>query len=91
LHVISVGLLASAFLPQILRSAKLEEIRLTILNNLLAFHPESGEQLAWGNAARAGAPRRRPARVAGSAFIACHVAAAGPLSAGSWPQQAKEG
>jgi UTP:GlnB (protein PII) uridylyltransferase len=38
---------------KILRSAKLEEIRLTILNNLLAFHPESGEQLAWGNAARA--------------------------------------
>lgn len=48
----------SAFSPQILRSAKLEEIRLTILNNLLAFHPESGEQLAWGNAARAGERRR---------------------------------
>ena len=40
---------------QVIKSAKLEEIRLTILNNLLQFHPESGEQLAWGTpAARAG-------------------------------------
>lgn len=33
---------------KVVKSAKLELIRLTILNNLLAFHPESGEQLAWG-------------------------------------------
>ena len=26
----------------------IEEIRLTILNNLLQFHPESAEELAWG-------------------------------------------
>ncbi|KAL4431582.1 hypothetical protein ABPG77_001424 [Micractinium sp. CCAP 211/92] len=39
---------------KIIKSAKLEEIRITILQNLLAFHPESGEQLAWGTpAARA--------------------------------------
>jgi hypothetical protein len=33
---------------KILKSARLEEIRLTILNNLLLYHPESGEELAWG-------------------------------------------
>lgn len=39
---------------KVVKSAKLEEIRITILQNLLAFHPESGEQLAWGTpAARA--------------------------------------
>ena len=32
-----------------MRSSKLEEIRLTILQNMLAYHPESGERLAWGN------------------------------------------
>ncbi len=26
----------------------IEEIRLTILNNLLQYHPESAEELAWG-------------------------------------------
>ncbi|EFN53167.1 hypothetical protein CHLNCDRAFT_136962 [Chlorella variabilis] len=36
---------------KVVRSAKLEEIRLTILQNLLQFHPESGEQLAWGTPA----------------------------------------
>ena len=35
---------------KILKSAKLEEIRLTILNNMLEYHPESAEQLAWGSA-----------------------------------------
>ena len=35
---------------KVIKSAKLEEIRLTILNNMLEFHPESGEQLAWGSA-----------------------------------------
>ena len=35
---------------KILKSAKIEEIRLTILNNMLEYHPESGEQLAWGTA-----------------------------------------
>jgi hypothetical protein len=40
---------------KVIKSAKLEVIRLTILQNLLQFHPESGEQLAWGTpAARAG-------------------------------------
>lgn len=29
-------------------SAMIEEIRLTILNNLLQYHPESAEELAWG-------------------------------------------
>lgn len=33
---------------KILKSRRLEEIRLTILNNLLLFHPESGQELAWG-------------------------------------------
>ena len=33
---------------KIVKSRRLEEIRLTILNNLLLFHPESGEELAWG-------------------------------------------
>ncbi len=52
---------ASPPVPQIIKSAKLEEIRITILQNLLAFHPESGEQLAWGTpAARAGEQRACP-------------------------------
>lgn len=34
---------------KVLKSAKLEEIRLTILRNMLQYHPESGEQLAWGS------------------------------------------
>ena len=43
---------------KVIKSAKLEVIRLTILQNLLQFHPESGEQLAWGTpAARAGEQR----------------------------------
>lgn len=33
---------------KIVKSAKIEEVRLTILNNLLYFHPESAEELAWG-------------------------------------------
>lgn len=39
---------------KIVTSAKLEEIRLTIINNLLKYHPETGEQLAWsaGHSAR---------------------------------------
>lgn len=37
---------------KILKSRRLEEIRLTILNNLLLFHPESGQELAWGIRAR---------------------------------------
>ena len=35
-------------LPQITKSARLEEIRLTILNNLMLYHPESTGELAWG-------------------------------------------
>ena len=37
---------------KITKSRRLEEIRLTILNNLLLFHPESGQELAWGIRAR---------------------------------------
>jgi len=37
---------------KIQKSRRLEEIRLTILNNLLLFHPESGQELAWGIRAR---------------------------------------
>lgn len=33
---------------KILKSARLEEIRMTIINNMLYFHPESGEILAAG-------------------------------------------
>ena len=33
------------------QSARLEEIRLSILNNLIKYHPESGEALGWGAAA----------------------------------------
>ena len=29
----------------------MEEIRLSILNNLIKFHPESGQELGWGAAA----------------------------------------
>ena len=35
-------------LRQITKSARLEEIRLTILNNLMLYHPESTGELAWG-------------------------------------------
>lgn len=37
---------------KILKSARLEEIRLTILNNLLQYHPEAGTAMAWGAYAR---------------------------------------
>ena len=30
------------------QSARLEEIRLSILNNLIKYHPESGQELGWG-------------------------------------------
>lgn len=33
---------------KVVKSAKIEEIRLTILNCLLEYHPESAEELAWG-------------------------------------------
>lgn len=36
---------------KILKSARLEEIRLTILNNLMKYHPESGAALGWGSSA----------------------------------------
>ena len=36
---------------KVIKSAKIEEIRLTILNNMLEYHPESAEQLAWGSTA----------------------------------------
>ena len=41
---------------KVVKSAKIEEIRLTILNNMLEFHPESAEQLAWGSASARSAP-----------------------------------
>lgn len=34
---------------KVIKSVQLEEIRLTIINNMLEFHPESGDQLAWGS------------------------------------------
>lgn len=37
---------------KITRSAQIEEIRMTIINNLLYYHPESGEALAAGQPAR---------------------------------------
>jgi len=37
---------------KITRSARLEDIRLTILNNLMLYHPESTEELSWGIRAR---------------------------------------
>ena len=36
---------------KVLKSARIEEIRLTILNCLMKFHPESTEMLSIGNAA----------------------------------------
>jgi hypothetical protein len=36
---------------KIMKSARLEEIRLSILNNLIKYHPESGRELGWGAAA----------------------------------------
>ena len=36
---------------KILKSARLEEIRLTIFNNLLKYHPESGSAIGWGESA----------------------------------------
>ncbi|KAL6782768.1 CGL93 [Auxenochlorella protothecoides x Auxenochlorella symbiontica] len=34
---------------KVVRSSRLEEIRLTILNNMLRYHPETSQQLAWGS------------------------------------------
>jgi hypothetical protein len=31
------------------KSARLEEMRVTILQNLLKYHPESADELAWGD------------------------------------------
>jgi UTP:GlnB (protein PII) uridylyltransferase len=41
---------------KVVKSAKIEEIRLTILQNMLQYHPESAEQLAWGNSSARSAP-----------------------------------
>eukprot|EP01023_Acetabularia_acetabulum_P068696 TRINITY_DN9783_c0_g2_i1.p2 TRINITY_DN9783_c0_g2~~TRINITY_DN9783_c0_g2_i1.p2 ORF type:complete len:289 (+),score=44.74 TRINITY_DN9783_c0_g2_i1:111-977(+) len=43
---------------KVVKSEKLEEIRLTILNNLLIYHPESQDAMAWGGS-RARKPTRR--------------------------------
>ena len=42
---------------KIVLSSRLEEIRLTILNNLTYYHPESAEELGWGIKAKK--PSRR--------------------------------
>ena len=34
---------------QVIKSARLEEIRVTILQNLLQYHPESVDEMAWGD------------------------------------------
>jgi UTP:GlnB (protein PII) uridylyltransferase len=34
---------------KVIKSARIEEIRLTILNMMLKYHPESGDALAWGS------------------------------------------
>jgi len=41
---------------KVVKSAKIEEIRLTILNNMLEFHPESADQLAWGSSSARSTP-----------------------------------
>ena len=66
---------------KVTRSARLEEIRLTILNNLLKFHPESGASLAWGTYARKDSSRE-PTDPLGprSKCAAAGAAAARPLS-----------
>ena len=33
---------------KVIKSARLEEIRLTILQNLLKYHPDSADEMAWG-------------------------------------------
>ena len=33
---------------KVTKSAKIEEMRMVIMNNLLQYHPESGEKMAWG-------------------------------------------
>ena len=42
---------------KIMKSKRLEEIRLSILQNLQFYHPEAGEQLAWGRKAKKQASR----------------------------------
>ena len=42
---------------KVTKSARLEEIRLTILNNLLQYHPDSAEEIAWGERAKKPAVR----------------------------------
>lgn len=37
---------------KVLRSSRLEEIRATIFGNLLYYHPEAQEDMAWGAKAR---------------------------------------
>lgn len=37
---------------KIMKSARLEEIRLSILQNLQFYHPEAGDKLAWGKRAK---------------------------------------
>ena len=42
---------------KIVKSARLEEIRLSILQNLQFYHPEAGERLAWGRRAKKASSR----------------------------------
>ena len=37
---------------KVLRSSRLEEIRATIFENLLLYHPEAQEEMGWGIKAR---------------------------------------
>ena len=34
---------------QVIKSSRIEEIRVTILQNLIKYHPESASELAWGD------------------------------------------
>jgi UTP:GlnB (protein PII) uridylyltransferase len=51
---------------KVLKSARLEEIRMTIIQNMLTYHPESGEVLAAGSR-RAPLPTRDPTNPLGAA------------------------
>ncbi len=43
-----LNLIMTGLPTQVMRSGRLEEIRMTIINNMLQYHPESGESLVAG-------------------------------------------
>ncbi|KAG0566548.1 hypothetical protein KC19_7G071800 [Ceratodon purpureus] len=51
----------------------LEAIRLTIINNLLQYHPESSEQLAMGVALGGVAPKKQVFLFAGYFLFVCLI------------------